>query len=87
MATMNISLPTQMKEWIEMQVMTGKYSNASDLVRALIRRDQERREYNSWLDSEVEKGHASGFNEGTVDELFDKARQAADALTLSKKSA
>ena len=37
MATMNISLPDKMREWIDQQVATGRFSNASDLVRALIR--------------------------------------------------
>ena len=39
MATMNISLPDQMKNWIEECVQTGRYANASDYVRDLIRRD------------------------------------------------
>ncbi|TRO79754.1 type II toxin-antitoxin system ParD family antitoxin [Trichloromonas acetexigens] len=39
MATMNISLPDQMKEWIEECVQSGRYANASDYVRDLIRRD------------------------------------------------
>ena len=42
MATMNISLPDPMKQWVEEQADTGRYSNASDYVRDLIRRDQER---------------------------------------------
>jgi len=37
MATMNISLPDKMREWIDQQVATGRFSNASDLVRDLIR--------------------------------------------------
>ena len=41
MATMNVSLPDLMKEWVEEQIKTGHYSNASDYVRDLIRRDQE----------------------------------------------
>ncbi|HTN39585.1 MAG TPA: hypothetical protein VLZ84_00450 [Asticcacaulis sp.] len=41
MATMNISLPEQMKAWAENQAETGKYSNTSDYVRDLIRRDQD----------------------------------------------
>ena len=44
MVTMNISLPGQMKEWVEAQSKTGRYSNASDYVRDLIRKDQERSE-------------------------------------------
>ncbi len=41
---MNISLPDKMREWpdkmrewIDQQVATGRFSNASDLVRDLIR--------------------------------------------------
>ena len=37
MATMNISLPDKMREWIDQQVATGRYANASDLMRDLIR--------------------------------------------------
>ncbi|HRO03416.1 MAG TPA: type II toxin-antitoxin system ParD family antitoxin [Terricaulis sp.] len=42
MATMNISLPEPLKDWVEAQTRTGRYANASDYVRDLIRRDQER---------------------------------------------
>lgn len=38
MATLNVSLPDPMKDWVETQVKTGHYSNASDYVRDLIRR-------------------------------------------------
>ncbi|MEA2061952.1 MAG: type II toxin-antitoxin system ParD family antitoxin [Thermodesulfobacteriota bacterium] len=39
MATMNISLPDQMKKWVEECVQNGPYSNSSDYVRDLIRQD------------------------------------------------
>ncbi len=39
MATMNISLPDQMKDWVEQCVQSGRYANTSDYVRDLIRRD------------------------------------------------
>ena len=39
MATMNISLPDQMRNWVEECVQSGRYTNASDYVRDLIRRD------------------------------------------------
>ncbi len=41
MATMNVSLPGPMKDWVEEQARSGRYSNVSDYVRDLIRRDQE----------------------------------------------
>jgi putative addiction module CopG family antidote len=42
LATMNISLPDKMREWIDQQVASGRYSNASDLMRDLIRDAQSR---------------------------------------------
>lgn len=39
MATMNISLPGQMKDWVEECVHSGRYANSSDYVRDLIRKD------------------------------------------------
>ena len=44
MATMNVSLPDPMKDWVEHRVKSGQYANASDYVRDLIRRDQEKRD-------------------------------------------
>jgi antitoxin ParD1/3/4 len=42
MATMNISLPDEMKSWVESQAVGGSYANASDYVRDLIREDRDR---------------------------------------------
>lgn len=42
MATMNISLPDQMKEWVERRAASGRYSNSSDVLRDLIRQEQDR---------------------------------------------
>ncbi|WP_248850555.1 type II toxin-antitoxin system ParD family antitoxin [Thiomicrospira microaerophila] len=42
MATMNISLPDQMKNWVEESVQSGLYANASDYVRDLIRQDHQK---------------------------------------------
>lgn len=41
MATMNVSLPDPMKSWVEHRTRGGRYSNVSDYVRDLIRKDQE----------------------------------------------
>ena len=42
MTSLNISLPEPMREWIEAQITRGRYGNASEYLRDLIRRDQER---------------------------------------------
>lgn len=44
MATLNVSLPEAMRFWIDAQVSSGAYANASDYVRDLIRHDQRERE-------------------------------------------
>jgi len=41
MSTMNVSLPDQMKNWIESRIEIGEYHNASEYVRDLIRRDRD----------------------------------------------
>jgi antitoxin ParD1/3/4 len=60
MATMNISLPDQMKSFVEEQTKDGRYSNSSDYVRDLIRRDQERRRAIAEIQALVDEGLASG---------------------------
>lgn len=42
MTTMNISLPDALKEFVDRQVAGAGYGTASEYVRELIRRDQDR---------------------------------------------
>jgi len=60
MATMNVSLPDPMKDWVERQTKSGRYSNASDYVRDLIRRDQDRQAAAMEVQKLVDEGLASG---------------------------
>ena len=59
-ATMNISLPDPMKNWIEEHLKDGTFSNSSDYLRHLIRKDQERTVAIKMLQQEIEKGIQSG---------------------------
>jgi antitoxin ParD1/3/4 len=70
MATMNVSLPDQMKEWVEAQTESGKYSNSSDYVRDLIRKDQERTTKILALQRLLDEGLASGAAEDFEPEAF-----------------
>ncbi len=74
MATMNISLPDAMKEWVETQAASGRYSNSSDVVRDLIRREQERAEKIAAMQVLVEEGRASGISTLTMEEIRASAR-------------
>ncbi len=77
MATMNVSLPDPMKDWVESQAKSGRYSNASDYVRDLIRRDQERRaqirQMQQLIDEGLESGIAEDFSMDTLQAELDEA--------------
>ncbi len=60
MATMNVSLPDPMKRWVEDNLKNGRFSNASDYVRHLIRRDQERTEAVQAIQRAIDEGLKSG---------------------------
>jgi len=60
MATMNISLPDQMKAYAEGQARDGQYSNVSDYVRDLIRRDHNRQTAMAEVQALIDEGLASG---------------------------
>ena len=60
MATMNVSLPDPMKSWVEERTRDGSYSNTSDYVRHLIRRDQERARAIAQLQAAITEGLESG---------------------------
>ena len=84
MATMNISLPDQMKQWVEDQTKDGRYANASDVIRDLIRREQIRADKIAHMQRLVDEAYASGFSDLTLDEIFDEARKEALARTQSR---
>lgn len=73
MATMNISLPDQMKDWVESRTRDGRYSNSSDYVRDLIRRDQRRIEEIAELDALIQEGIDSGLTDKTVEDIWHEA--------------
>ena len=43
MQSMNISLPEPMKEFVDGQIATGRYSSVSEYIRELIRADEKRK--------------------------------------------
>jgi antitoxin ParD1/3/4 len=67
MATMNISLPDEMKKFVEAQVATGLYANASDYMRDVLR--DRMRAYEDLLEA-LRVGEESGISERTPEEVF-----------------
>ena len=77
MNTMNISLPKNLKEYIEERVKTGGYGNISEYVRELIRQDQKRR-VDDRLEALLLEGLRSGY--AAIDSnVFEPFRQSWNA--------
>lgn len=78
MATMNISLPDPMRDWVENQIASGMYSNNSDYVRDLIRKDQLRSQKMQAMQNTISAGIESG-DAGALDmnKIKEKARKQA----------
>ena len=83
MATMNVSLPDEMKAWVDEQVASGEYAGASDLVRDLIRRRQRYERGLARLQELVDEALASGIAEGTPEEIREQIKR--DARELAAK--
>ena len=72
MASMNISLPDEMREWIEQQIKSGQYANASDYMRDLIRHDQREREA---IRLALIEGEQSGISSRKVKDIIADAKK------------
>ena len=90
MASMNISLPDPMRDWVQARVDSGQYTGASDYVRELIRRDQanaaERERWLAGLDASLEQALAE-TDAGQVteaSEVFDRLRAKYAAMTSAR---
>nr|WP_068428786.1 type II toxin-antitoxin system ParD family antitoxin [Magnetospirillum sp. XM-1]CUW37435.1 putative ParD protein, antitoxin to ParE \ len=71
MATMNVSLPDPMREWVDSQVKGGVYANVSDYIRDLIRHDQQRRQA---LEAAIAEGLDSGRSPRKAEDIMAEAK-------------
>lgn len=74
---MNISLPDEMRAYVETQVATGYFANASDFVRHLIRYDLE--QGHGRLRELIAEGDHSPVSDLTFDEIIAKAQEKAQS--------
>ena len=78
MSSMNVSLPAPMKGWVEEKANSGQFSNTSDYVRNLIRKDQERDAKIAHMQKLVDEARASGVSASSMQEIREEARRQAD---------
>ena len=77
MTSMNVSLPDQMKSWVEDKIDAGQYHNASEYVRDLIRKDQSETDKAIAFRAAIEMGRNSGLDSRSTDDIFSAAKAKA----------
>lgn len=64
MSTLTVDMPEELRSWIDSQVVVGRFADASDYLRDLVRRDcADRNARAAWLREMVAEGDASGIVE------------------------
>ncbi len=71
MGTLNISIPDEMRTWIDNQVESGRYANASDYIRDLIRHNQSEKDA---IRVALVEGELSGESNLTVMDIIAKQK-------------
>ena len=75
-----ITLTDTQDQWIKAQIATGAFTNDSEYIRDLVRRDQERNAKFLALKAAIQEGLDSGISDKTVPQIMDEveARLKAD---------
>lgn len=73
MATMNVSLPDSLRDFVESEVASGDYGTASAYVQHLIRVDKRRAEVRQLLLDGLASPSDGIFDEAFRQRLFDRA--------------
>lgn len=82
---MNISLPDELKSFVDQQVSGGGYTSTSEYVRELLRRERDREKLrslllegmNSPLAGEADAGYFDGLRQGIRERAVAKAESKA----------
>jgi antitoxin ParD1/3/4 len=86
MPTRNVNLTPELDRFVEEKLESGRYENASEVVRAALRTlEREEREYEvklAALRAAIDEGDASGIADGDV---FERVRQKLGLKSASVK--
>lgn len=77
MGTMNVSLPDELKDFVEEQVADKGYGTSSEYVRELIRRDRDRQQLRAVLLEGARSALVGPADGGYFDALRERVRSAA----------
>ena len=82
--SMNISLPEPLKQFVDRQIASGRYSTASEYIRELIR-DDEKRKAEEQLETLLLEGLQGEKTELTRDDWAAIRKEARARLAANKK--
>ncbi len=85
MQSMNISLPEPLKQYVDGQISTGRYSSASEYVRELIRAD-EKRKAEEQLEAKLLEGLNGGESPLTSTDWIEIRKEALAMVEARKKA-
>jgi antitoxin ParD1/3/4 len=68
-----ITLTSSLDEWIKKQIADGGFTNDSEYIRDLVRRDQARKQESLTLKAAIAEGLASGDSPMSVANIWSKA--------------
>lgn len=72
MTDLSFSIPESMLKWLEQRAAEGDFVDAGDVLRDLVRREQDRMRRVDWLREQIAEGEASGFVEGRPEDLIEE---------------
>ncbi len=71
----SITFTEQQDIWIKQQIEKGDYTNDSEYLRDLVRKDQANQQKLDELKAAVQEGLDSGISDKTVDEIWREAEE------------
>ena len=75
MASMNVSVPDPMRDWVQQRIDSGHYATVSDYVRDLIRRDKVEADERQALIAALIEGEKSGISKRRVLDILAALKQ------------
>jgi antitoxin ParD1/3/4 len=80
MSTMNISLPSELKQFVDLRLQTEAYSSSSEYVRALIRQDRDREDMRAFMLKGLQSPSVGAFDDTYLDGLKQRVLDKQAAL-------
>ena len=74
---LTITLTDKQDQWIKTQIAAGEFTNDSEYIRDLVRRDQEQNAQYMALKQAIQEGFDSGVSKKTVGEIWEEAKQGS----------